>query len=171
MKNHIRIMKLCKIALFAALLCVSAWIHIPTPIPITLQTLALFVLADCLSYEESAASVLVYLALGIFGVPVFAGFQSGIGTLLGPTGGFLIGYLPTVLLYSSLSKLTYLKRMRFLFALLALIVLYFCGGIWYSLVYGGEKVLSLCVYPFIVPDVVKILFAIAVSTRLKRMFR
>lgn len=171
MKNQKRIMQICRIALFSSLMAISSFISIPTPIPITFQTFALFLMCDCLPYTQACISVLVYLTLGIMGLPVFAGFQSGVGTLLGPTGGFLIGYLFVALLYGLLSKLSMQKSLRFLFAIISLILLYLFGGLWYAYLYGGSHVLTVCILPFIIPDILKITLALFASNRLRRIFK
>lgn len=82
-------------ALLAALLGASAWIAVPTPVgvPFTFQTFVVILIALLLPPGWAAASVGTYLALGFIGVPVFAGFRGGPGVLLGPTGGFLFGFL------------------------------------------------------------------------------
>lgn len=91
-----KILVLTKTSLCVALLCVSAFIVIPipfTPIMITAQTLVVTLIALLLKPSQSAAAVGVYLLLGICGIPVFSGGTAGIGQLLGPTGGFLWGFL------------------------------------------------------------------------------
>lgn len=82
-------------ALFAAFTAAVAWFKIPlpfTPVPITLQTLAVLLSGAMLGPYYGALSMIVYLALGALGLPVFAGGSSGIGALLGPTGGYLFSY-------------------------------------------------------------------------------
>ena len=82
-------------ALFAALTAAVAWFKIPlpfTPVPITLQTLAVLLSGAMLGAYYGALSMIIYLALGALGLPVFAGGSSGIGALLGPTGGYLFSY-------------------------------------------------------------------------------
>jgi len=89
-----RTASLLRAALVAALIAVSALITIPLgPVPVTLQVLAIAVAALVLSPAEALASVTLYLALGAFGVPVFSGGGAGLGVLVGPTGGFLLGFL------------------------------------------------------------------------------
>ncbi len=82
------------VALFAAMLSVSAWIAVPFgPVPFTLQTLVLFLAALLLRPRTAAVAVVVYLLIGIVGVPVFSGMRGGLGVIVGPTGGFLLGFL------------------------------------------------------------------------------
>ncbi len=82
-------------ALFAALTAAVAWFKIPlpfTPVPITLQTLVVLLSGAMLGSYYGALSMIIYLAVGAIGLPVFAGGASGIGVLLGPTGGYLVSY-------------------------------------------------------------------------------
>ena len=171
MKNRTRVLQICRAALFAAMLAISALISIPTPIPITLQTFALFLLADCLPLSQACLSVVIYLCLGTVGLPVFAGFQSGIGTLLGPTGGFLVGSLPTVALYGYLASKTGSYMLRLFFAALSVMLLYLIGGLWYAYLFGTSGVLSVCVFPFILPDALKITAAVLLADRFKRIMK
>lgn len=171
MKHQKRILTICRTSLFAALMAISALVSIPTPIPITLQTFTLFLLSDVLPASEALCAVGVYLTLGIIGLPVFSGFQSGVGTLLGPTGGFLVGYLLVSLFYGILSKKVPKRRFRFLFAILCLVMLYLSGGIWYAYLYGTSGVLSICVFPFIIPDLLKIAMAVIIANRFRRFLR
>ena len=87
------------IALFAALMAICSWISIPLTVPFTLQTFAVFVTLEIIGGKRGTLSILVFLLLGAIGVPVFAGFKSGVAVLLGTTGGYLIGFLCTALIY------------------------------------------------------------------------
>ena len=88
----VRNMALC--ALFAALMALCAWISIPAgDVAITMQTFALFLTLGVLGGKRGTIAVSIYLLLGIVGLPVFSGFQGGLGTLLGATGGYIAGFL------------------------------------------------------------------------------
>ena len=159
---------LCRIALSAALLAVCSWIQIPLPsIPVTMQTFAVFVVAALLPLHGAAAAVGVYLLLGAVGLPVFAGFGSGVGAILAPAGGYLIGFLPMALTQSLLQR-----RLKQPLAMAAgLAVCYFFGTLWYSIVYSGGgflAVLSVCVLPYIIPDAVKLALAALLVRRIAR---
>ena len=171
MQNKSRILKICRVGLFAALLALGAWIAIPFPVPITLQTFVLFLVAGTLPLVQALSSVAVYLGIGLVGLPVFAGFGAGIGTFLGPTGGFLLGFLPAVLLFS----LSCDKKQSFLWqamsACVSLILIYSCGAVWYTLVYGGKGVIGACILPFFPADAIKIAIALPLARRLKRHIR
>ena len=79
-------------ALFSALTAICSWISIPTLVPFTLQTFAIFLMVGLLGTKRSLLSILIYLLLGAIGLPVFAGFSGGLGMLFGTTGGYLIGF-------------------------------------------------------------------------------
>jgi biotin transport system substrate-specific component len=84
-------------AVFAALTAACSQIQVPlpfTPVPISLATLAVLVCGGTLGAKKGALAILVYILLGAVGVPVFAGFSGGLGVIAGPTGGYIIGYLP-----------------------------------------------------------------------------
>ena len=84
---------LCFCAIGAALIAVCAWISIPADVPFTLQTFAIFAVCGLLGGRRGTVSVLVYLLLGAVGAPVFAGFRGGFASLLGTTGGYLVGFV------------------------------------------------------------------------------
>lgn len=92
------------IGIFAALIAVCSWISIPFAVPVTLQTMAVCITAGLLGTKKSVLTVLVYILLGLIGVPVFAGFSSGAGVLFGMTGGYIIGFIFTALIVGIMLK-------------------------------------------------------------------
>lgn len=118
-------------ALFAALTAAVAWFKIPlpfTPVPITLQTLVVLMSGAMLGPYYGALSMIIYLVLGAIGLPVFAGGSSGIGALLGPTGGYLFSYpiasfvIGKMLKRKNLNKL--LKYSSFVIILILVVVVF-----------------------------------------------
>ena len=87
------------IAIFAVIIAVCSWISVPMVVPFTLQTFGVFCAVGLLGGKRGTLSVLIYVLLGAVGVPVFAGFSSGIGTLFGVTGGYIMGFIFTALIY------------------------------------------------------------------------
>ena len=174
MKLKTKDLALC--ALFAALIAVCAWISIPATVPFTLQTFAIFAALGLLGGKRGTAAVAVYLLLGAIGVPVFAGFQGGIGALLGTTGGYLLGFLLTALIVWGMEARFGSKAGVFLLsAVLGMLVCYAFGTAWYLVVYARTKgaislatALGWCVVPFLIPDAVKIALAVLLRGRLKR---
>lgn len=167
--------KLCTIPLMTAIIVVCSWITIPFAIPFTLQTLAIF-LSLFLLGRSALVSILLYIVLGAIGLPVFSSFGGGIGVLLGPTGGFIFGFLATSLVYSVTVYL--LRKRRFsgiIGCILGTAALYVCGTLWYCFVYGGISsgsvldVLKICVLPFILPDAVKLMLSAIIARRILRI--
>lgn len=87
------------VGVFAALLAIFSWISIPTVVPFTLQTFGVFLALTVLGGKRGTLAILVYILLGAMGLPVFSGFTGGFGRLLGTTGGYIVGFLATGLLY------------------------------------------------------------------------
>ena len=81
------------VAVFAALMAICAWISIPTTVPFTLQTMGVFLAVGLLGGRRGSLAVFVYLLLGAVGAPVFSGFTGGVGSLVGTTGGYILGFL------------------------------------------------------------------------------
>ncbi len=157
------LLALLYISLFTALIIVGSYIRIPLAIPITLQTLFIYLAALSIGWS-SLASVGAYLILGAFGLPVFAGGGSGLAYLFGPTGGFLLGFLLLTAVIAWIARGSK-KIIRNTFALIfGTVVLYAAGSAWFSLVQAMPYLdaLSLTVIPFIVGDLIKIVVSILV---------
>ena len=174
--DRVRIKKMLYIALFTALLAVSAWIAVPTPIPFTLQTFTFFLAIMMLGGDSGAIMSTVYIALGIVGLPVFAGFGSGVGYLLGASGGFVLSFPIAALLYLLLASVFKNgQKRKIIYALISLALIYVIGSFWFTLVYSDGKglfaTLAVCVFPYLIPDAVKILIAYYVSERLKMFLK
>jgi biotin transport system substrate-specific component len=168
------------IALFAVLMAVCAWVTIPIPgtlISFTLQTFAIFTALLTLGGRRGTYAVLVYLLLGLVGLPVFSGFQGGPGVLLGATGGYLIGFIGTALVYWLLTaKLRASLPMSIAACVVGLAVCYAFGTVWFLKVYTSGPMdlataLSWCVTPFIIPDLCKLALAVLLSSRVKKFLK
>lgn len=169
------------IALCTTIMIICSFLTIPFIVPFTMQTFALFIIIGLLDIKNAFLSVLLYLLLGAIGLPVFSGFKGGIGILFGVTGGYLIGFLLTVLLsgylLKILSKKVKLSLSTYIVSMfLGLIVCYTFGTLWYILLYTNSteslsltSVLSICVFPFILTDIVKIVLSFYVSKTLKKI--
>lgn len=164
------------IAVFAGLIAVCAWISIPTAVPFTLQVFGVFTAMGLLGGRRGTLSILIYILLGMIGIPVFSGFQGGAGVIFGTTGGYLIGYLAAALLmWAAEKKLGNSIPVLAVSMLVGLIVCYAFGTVWFQVVYaqksgavGTMAVLGWCVFPFIVPDLLKITLALIVTKRFRR---
>ena len=173
-------MDLAYTALFTVLLTVCTWISVPVPpVPFTLQTFAVFAALGTLGGRRGTYAVGAYLLLGLAGAPVFSGFQGGAGVLLGATGGYILGFLASALLYWALTaRLGDRTAVRAAAMALGLIVCYAFGTAWFLAAYarttgpiGLGAALGMCVFPFIVPDLAKLALALALSRRLARYLK
>ena len=164
------------IALFTVLITICSWISIPTAIPFTLQTFAVFLSVSILGGKRGTAAVIVYVLLGAVVVPVFAEFTGGLGIIMNTTGGYIIGFIFSALIMWLMESLFGKKLwVQGLSMVLGLIVLYVIGTVWFMLVYmkntgsiGLTTVLGWCVVPFIIPDLMKIALALTVSRTLHK---
>ena len=167
---------LAYVAVCAALMVVCSWISIPATVPFTLQTFAVFCSLGLLGGRRGTAAILVYLLLGALGVPVFAGFSSGIGILFGTTGGYLLGFILMGLVYWLGERLSMDSRnIRIISMILGLLLCYAFGTAWFMFVYARQTgaialgtALAWCVVPFLLPDLVKMALALLLSGRLRK---
>lgn len=164
------------IAVFAVIMAICSWISIPAAVPFTLQTFGVFIAAGVLGGKRGTLSVLVFILLGAVGIPVFANFSGGIGVLAGPTGGYIIGFLFSALVMWAMEKLPGKKSiMQIVSMVVALVVCYAFGTAWFMVVYGKANgpvglvtALGWCVFPFIIPDLIKIALAYVLSRKLRK---
>ena len=171
-QNHAKILEMAYIAMFAVIITVCAWITIPLPgVPFTLQTFSIFCAALVLGGKKSLISVIVYILLGAVGLPVFSSFNSGVGALLGVTGGYIIGFIFIPITYWLATSLFGKNTLVSVISLIVgLAICYAFGTVWFVYMYsrangaiGVFTALSKCVFPFIIPDLVKLAVALAVS--------
>ena len=158
---------------FAALLAICAWISLPFgAISFTMQTFAVLLALGLLGGKWGGISILVYLLIGAIGVPVFSGFQGGFGVLLGATGGYLTGFLCSALIFWLITAIFPGKKGLFGAMLAALPVCYLFGSAWYGFIYAPgaalTEILTLCVLPYVIPDILKLFFAWFLTQKLKR---
>lgn len=167
------------IALFSAIIVICSLITIPSAIPFTLQTFAIFLCLNILGAKKGIISILIYIFLGAIGLPVFSGFNGGIGALFNVTGGYIIGFIFSALTYWLITSM-FNKKPRKIINLIAsfmgLIVCYIFGTLWYILLFikNGDTIsftgaLTICVLPFIIPDILKILLALSISEKIRKL--
>ncbi|WP_028581344.1 biotin transporter BioY [Desulfogranum japonicum] len=155
--------------MMAALISVGAYIAVPVgPVPIILQNMFVMLAGLLLGSRWGLASVGVYLLAGICGLPVFSGGGAGLGHLLGPTGGYLVSYLPAVFLIGFISEKSGHILLRLLALLLGSTLVYLFGVGWLQVATGMtvQKAIALGMLPFLVGDAIKIAAALAVSKAL-----
>ena len=161
--------------LFAAVLAICSWISIPAAVPFTMQTFGVFLASGLLGGKRGTVTVLVWLLLGAIGLPVFTGFTGGIGHMLGVTGGYMVGFIFTALIMWAFEKaFGGSGRVLFISMLLGLMACYAFGTAWFLVAYardtgpiGLSAALSMCVVPFIIPDIIKTGLATLLSVRLR----
>lgn len=167
------------ISIFVVLITVCSWISIPLTVPVTLQTFGVFTTVGLLGGKRGTLAVLVYILMGAVGIPVFSGFTGGIGILAGTTGGYIAGFLFSALIMWGMEKL--LGRSTLVLAgsmVLGLLVCYAVGTLWFMAVYAASSgavgiltVLGWCVFPFIIPDIAKIVLALIFTKRLSGVIK
>lgn len=168
-KNNVR--ELVTIALLAAVLCILAPLSIPIgPVPISLTNLVLYFFVFIVGTRRTSIAFIIYMLLGMVGLPVFSGFSGGLGKLVGPTGGYIIGFLPMVIvmgLFIEKHRKASVKNI-----ILNTIVMEVCtwipyllGTAWlaYSAKMTFTAALAAGVLPFIVEDLIKMVLAAIVA--------
>ena len=162
-------------ALLCALCAVLSPIQIPIPpIPLSLSLMGVHLCGALLGRSWGAAAVGCYVALGAVGVPVYAGFSGGISVLLGPTGGFLFGYILCAWMVGALiQQFGFTRKCLILSMAAGTIACYALGTAWFSLVSGTNLAgsLSACVLPFIPGDTLKVLLAALLCMRVQKPLR
>ncbi len=155
----------------AAILCVLAPLSIPVgPVPVSLATLAVYFILYLLGMKRSMVAVIVYLLIGLAGVPVFSGFSAGPAKLVGPTGGYLLGYIPLVLIAGAVTDRYYRNRVISAIGLIAATaILYAAGTAWlaYSANMEPYAAIEAGVIPFVPFDLVKIALAVVLGPVLR----
>jgi len=173
-KSNNNVRELVVTSMFTAVICVMSQLSIQIqPIPFTLSLFAIFLTGALLPPRSAFLATLTYLLLGAFGLPVFAGFKGGIQILAGMTGGYLVAYPVMAFLISIFYK--YLKKFNKILSLtigmlVALIFCYTFGTIWFTFITDTAfyTALTLCVFPFLLFDLAKIVFAIIVSIIIRK---
>jgi len=166
--NSIYIKNMVFIALFAAIICIMAPFSLSIGvIPISLGTFAIYLAGGFLGGKKGMAAVGVYILLGAVGLPVFTGFSGGFAKLLGVTGGYIIGYIPLVLITGIFAEKN--KALMPLGMALGTLACYAFGTAWFVISTGSELVPALmtCVVPFLIGDAIKVAAASAVCIPLR----
>lgn len=163
MKNKSILYEITTCALFSALMCIFGPMSVPIgPIPVSLTNLVIYVSVYILGTRGATISFLIYLLLGTVGLPVFSGYSGGIGKLVGPTGGYLVGFIFIAViggLFMEKSRANiYITSLGFV---LSTAIVYLLGTAWfvYQAHVDWAYALGVCVYPFIPFDLGKIVIA------------
>ena len=159
------------VSLMAVVIALCSWLSVPSAVPFTMQTFAVFCALLLLGGRRGFLAVGLYILLGAFGLPVFSGFRGGIGVLLGPTGGYILGFLLSALLFWLLEG----KLGELVLLIGGLGLCYLFGTLWFVHIYSssGKEIgfgaaLMLCVVPYLLPDAIKLLLAFVLARRVKK---
>ncbi len=175
-----QVIDLIYIGMSAAILAVCSWISVPVgSIPITLQTMAVCLIAGLFGWKRGTASIIIYMIIGAIGVPVFSGFKAGLGVLSGPTGGYIVGFIFTAVIVGFVSDKTDGKLWKIIAAMVVgILACYAFGTGWFYVAFVNSdspksllEVLTLCVFPYLLPDAVKIAVASVLVNRLKKFVK
>jgi len=167
---------LVTVAMFAAVIAVASWISIPlpfTPVPVNLGTLAVMVTGALLGKKYGVISVITYILLGAVGLPVFAGFTGGLGHIVGPTGGYIVGYAVSAFLTGLLIEVFCKEKLTWQGVAAAGFIgtasCYALGTIWFMMLTntGIAGAMTMCVIPFLPGDAVKLICAVLVTLSLR----
>lgn len=172
MKNKSNVYKMSIIAVMAAVICILGPLSIPIgPVPISFTNLAIFISLYTLGMKKGTMSYIIYMFIGFVGVPVFSGFSSGPSKLLGPTGGYLIGFILMALIAGFFID-KYFDKIYLCFAGMVLgdIVCYIVGTAWlaYQANMSLSAALAVGVIPFIPGDLVKILISAWIGPKIRK---
>lgn len=163
----LNIRKMVCASVLVSLMALCAWLSIPVPpVVVTMQTFAVLLTLGILGGKWGCASVLLYLAMGMVGLPVFAGFRGGAAALLDATGGFLWGFGAGALVYWLCEKLGKVPAM-----ILCQLTVYLCGCLWFSFWTGDAGIWAAvltCVIPYLIPDGIKLWLAYRLTGRMKK---
>ena len=161
-------------ALFAAITCVLAPISIPIgPVPISITMLVLFISVYVLGWKRGTITYIVYLLIGMVGLPVFSGFTGGPAKLAGPTGGYIIGFIIMAVIAGLVIDNCHKSWIQFVGMIVGTIICYLFGTIWFCIVadYTFKAALAVCVIPFIPADLVKMIIAMIIGPMIKKRIR
>lgn len=171
--SKLPITDLCSIALCTAVTVIMAQITIPMPlgVPMTMQTFAIMLTSMILGAKKGALTALIYMLLGMIGLPVFSNFTGGIPCIVGPTGGFILSFpIMAYIIGLGVEKFKNQKRGFILCLIAGNVVNYIIGTILFSLVTGSTLAagFSACVLPFIPTTIIKAVLASVLGLKVRR---
>ena len=158
-------------ALMTAVTCILAPLSIPIgPVPISLTNFAIYLSLYLLDWKKGTISYILYLLLGLVGLPVFSGFTGGIGKLAGPTGGYIIGFIPMAIIAGIVIDKFSQRWIQILGMIVGTAICYAFGTAWFCFQSGNtvSAALSICVFPFIPADLVKMVIAMIFGPMIRK---
>lgn len=164
------------IPMFAIVIAACSWVSIPSVVPFTMQSFGVFLTLILIGGRKGTAAIVLYVLLGLIGLPMFHGGTGGPGVLFGSTGGYIIGFVFMGLIYRLVTAYAGDGfKSRIIGLLLGMTVCYIVGTGWFLLMYirdagemGMAAALGWCVLPFIIPDLVKLAAAAAAANKLQK---
>ncbi len=156
-------------------MAVCSWISVPATVPFTMQTFGVFLSVGLLGGRNGTIAVIIYMLLGAAGLPVFSGITGGVGHMFGATGGYIIGFVFSALMMWLMERLMGKSIKVLVLSMIAgLLVCYTFGTVWFIMLYtrdsgsiGIMTALTWCVFPYVIPDVLKIALAAGLTRRLR----
>ena len=158
-------------ALMAAVTCILAPLSVPIgPVPISLTNFAIYLSLYLLDWKKGTLSYLIYLLLGLVGLPVFSGFTGGLAKLAGPTGGYIIGFIPMAIICGFAFEKFSNRGMQIAGLAIGTIVAYIFGTAWLAIEahLTFYQALLAGVIPYIPGDLVKIILVVLVGPIVKK---
>lgn len=170
-----KIKNMTRIALMVCMITICSWLTIPVAVPFTMQTFAVFCTMLVLGGRNGLTTIILYVFMGCMGLPVFSGFRGGIAHIVGPTGGYIIGFVFMAAFYLLFEPLIRkCSKLRLPVLAGGLLLCYLTGTVWFKVVYGMQgtsysvaMVISICVLPYVIPDLIKLALAWIVSNELQ----
>lgn len=169
MNNRLR--DFTQIAIFPALMGATASISIPLfdlP-PITLQTMFVFLAALVLGPKKAGISMAIYVILGVIGLPIFSGHTSGVGIILGKSGGFLIGFIISAFAIGFMKNVNFINKgilTNSFILFIGNLIIYVCGATYIAFLINGNILLILASFaPYLIGDILKIYASLLIYKR------
>ncbi len=158
-------------ALMTAVTCILAPLSIPIgPVPISLTNFAIYLALYLLDWKKGTMSYILYLLLGFVGLPVFSGFTAGLGKLAGPTGGYIVGFLPMAVIAGIVIDKFNQRWIQIAGMIIGTAICYAFGTAWFCIQanYTVSAALAVCVIPFIPADLIKMVVAMIIGPEIRK---
>lgn len=170
-KRKITTQQMALVAIMTALTCIMAPFSLPIgPVPISLTNLVIYFSLYLLGWKLGTLSYVIYLLIGLVGVPVFSGFTAGPAKLFGPTGGYLIGFIPMAIIAGIVIDKFSQRWIQILGMIVGTAICYAFGTAWFCIQagYTVSAALAVCVIPFIPADLIKMVIAMIIGPEIRK---
>ena len=158
-------------ALMTAVTCILAPLSVPIgPVPISFTNLANYLSLYLLDWKRGTLSYFLYLLIGFAGLPVFSGFTGGVAKLAGPTGGYIVGFIPMAIIAGIVIDHCQKRWIQLLGMIVGTAICYALGTAWFCMQagYTVSAALAVCVFPFIPADLIKMLIAMTIGPEIRK---